>query len=94
MTSTGSVEADKEPFDIDAVLARIRETVRSFADAAMFALAAHGHETLFEQLIACILSIRTRDEVSLPTSLALLRRASSARQTCEPEPERQASAPQ
>ncbi|EAU67539.1 endonuclease III (DNA-(apurinic or apyrimidinic site)lyase) [Stigmatella aurantiaca DW4/3-1] len=41
----------------------------------MFALAAQGHTTLFEQLVACILSIRTRDEVSLPTSLALLRRA-------------------
>ena len=32
----------------------------------MFALAEEGHATLFEQLIACILSIRTRDEVSLP----------------------------
>ena len=31
----------------------------------MFALAEEGHRTLFEQLVACILSIRTRDEVSL-----------------------------
>jgi endonuclease-3 len=31
----------------------------------MFALAEEGHRTLFEQLAACILSIRTRDEVSL-----------------------------
>jgi endonuclease-3 len=31
----------------------------------MFALAEEGHATLFEQLVACILSIRTRDEVSL-----------------------------
>jgi endonuclease-3 len=68
---------DKQPFDIDAVLGRIRQTVRGFADAAMFALAAQGHGTLFEQLVACILSIRTLDEVSLPTSLALLRRAST-----------------
>jgi endonuclease-3 len=70
-------ETEKEPFDIDMVLGRIRETVRGFADAAMFALAAKGHGTLFEQLVACILSIRTRDEVSLPTSLALLRRANT-----------------
>jgi endonuclease III len=31
----------------------------------MFALAEEGHRTLFEQLVACLLSIRTRDEVSL-----------------------------
>lgn len=69
--------ASKEPFDIDEVLGRIRQAVQGFADAAMFALAARGHDTLFEQLVACILSIRTRDEVSLPTSLALLKRAST-----------------
>ncbi len=68
---------DKVPFDIDEVLSRIRETVRGFADAAMFALAARGHDSLFEQLVACILSIRTLDEVSLPVSLALLGRAST-----------------
>jgi endonuclease-3 len=77
MASTGSVAAGKEPFDIDVALRRIRETVRRFADAAMFALATQGHDSLFEQLVACILSIRTRDEVSLPTSLALLKRAST-----------------
>ncbi|MCP3141773.1 endonuclease III domain-containing protein [Pyxidicoccus xibeiensis] len=68
---------DKVPFDIDEVLARVRESVKHFADAAMFALAAHGHDSLFEQLVACILSIRTRDEVSLPVSLALLGKAST-----------------
>jgi endonuclease III len=31
----------------------------------MFALAEEGYRSLFEQLVACILSIRTRDEVSL-----------------------------
>jgi len=67
----------KQPFEIDEVLRRIRDTVGQFADAAMFALAAQGHDTLFEQLVACILSIRTRDEVSLPTSLALLKRANT-----------------
>jgi endonuclease-3 len=77
MPPNGSLGTEKEPFDIDAVLPRIRETVRGFADAAMFALAAKGHGTLFEQLVACILSIRTLDEVSLPTSLRLLERAST-----------------
>lgn len=68
---------DKQPFDIEEVLRRIRGAVQGFADAAMFALAAQGHATLFEQLVACILSIRTLDEVSLPTSLALLARANT-----------------
>ncbi|HEX8701388.1 MAG TPA: endonuclease III [Myxococcaceae bacterium] len=72
---SGQSAGTKQPFDIDEVLRRIRGTVQEFADAAMFALAAKGHDTLFEQLVACILSIRTRDEVSLPTSLALLARA-------------------
>jgi endonuclease-3 len=75
MALTGSTGVEKEPFDIEVVLGRIRETVRGFADAAMFALAARGHDTLFEQLVACILSIRTLDEVSLPVSLKLLGRA-------------------
>jgi endonuclease-3 len=75
MALMGSTGTGKEPFDIDVVLGRIRETVRGFADAAMFALAAQGHDTLFEQLVACILSIRTRDEVSLPVALTLLGRA-------------------
>jgi endonuclease-3 len=74
---SGNQGTDKQPFDIDEVLRRIRGTVQQFADAAMFALAAQGHGTLFEQLVACILSIRTLDEVSLPTSLALLARANT-----------------
>lgn len=78
---------DKAPFVIDEALVRIRETVKGFADAAMFALAAQGHDTLFEQLVACILSIRTRDEVSLPTSLALLQRARTPEQMRELTPD-------
>ncbi|PTL75594.1 endonuclease III [Vitiosangium sp. GDMCC 1.1324] len=66
---------DKEPFDIDVALARVREAIRGFADAAMFELAARGHTSLFEQLVGCILSIRTRDEVTLPVALRLLSQA-------------------
>ena len=55
----------KRPFDIGTVLRRIRQAVRPLPKAAMFALAEEGYTTLFEQLVACILSIRTRDEVSL-----------------------------
>jgi endonuclease III len=59
------------------VTRRIREAVKGHADAAMFELAEAGHRTLFEQLVACIISIRTRDEVSLPTAMRLLARAST-----------------
>jgi endonuclease-3 len=41
----------------------------------MFALAEEGHTTLFEQLVACIISVRTRDEVSLPAARRLFARA-------------------
>jgi endonuclease-3 len=43
----------------------------------MFELAEQGYSTPFEQLIACIISIRTLDEVSLPTARRLFERARS-----------------
>lgn len=65
----------KRPFSVDVVMRRIRREVAQFADAAMFDLRSHGYATIFQQLVACIISIRTLDEVSLPVSLALLKRA-------------------
>jgi endonuclease-3 len=67
--------AQKRPFDIDRVIRRIRVTVRSFAKAAMFELADDGFNSPFEQLMACIISIRTRDEVTIPTARRLFARA-------------------
>src|SRR5947209_17863962 len=60
----------KKRFDIDDVIRRIRATIaeRGVADAAMFALAEEGYTSLFEQLVACVISIRTFDEISLPTA--------------------------
>lgn len=66
---------EKGPFDIDVVMERVAEAVRPFPKAAMFELAEKGHSSPFEQLIGCILSIRTYDEVSLPVSLNLFARA-------------------
>lgn len=63
--------ARKRPFRIDTVLARIRRAVAGFADAAMFDLRDRGFGSLFQQLVACVISIRTRDEVSLPAALRL-----------------------
>ena len=54
---------------------RIRVAVAEHADAAMFELGERGFKSVFQQLVACIISIRTRDEVSLPVAIQLLERA-------------------
>lgn len=71
-------ERGKKPFSIDTVVARLRKAVTPFADAAMFALADAGYRTAFQQLVGCVISIRTRDEVTLPASIRLLERAPDA----------------
>jgi endonuclease-3 len=73
--TTARPRAAKRPFDVAAVVRRLRVAVEPFAPAAMFALADDGHRSLFEQVVACIISIRTRDEVSYPVSRALFARA-------------------
>jgi endonuclease III len=70
----------KRPFDIDQVIRRIRAAVRPFAKAAMFELADDGFSSPFEQLVACIISIRTRDEVTIPTARRLFARARTPRE--------------
>src|SRR5215471_9447882 len=65
----------KQPFDIDVVMERLREAVRPFPKAAMFELAEQGYSTLFQQTVACMISIRTRDEVSGPAARRLFARA-------------------
>jgi endonuclease-3 len=77
------IRSAKLPFDIHAVVRRIRKEVKQFADAAMFDLAAQGYGTAFHQLVACIISVRTRDEVSLPTALRLFELARDARALSE-----------
>ncbi len=70
-----SIAPPRQPLDIDQALALIRAAVAPYPKAAMFELAELGYATPFEQLIACIISIRTRDEDSLPISRRLLDRA-------------------
>jgi endonuclease III len=68
---------DLAPFDISLAFARLRDVMQAYPPAAMFQLAEEGHRSLFEQLIACIISIRTYDEVSLPVSRQLLTKANT-----------------
>src|ERR1044071_9753416 len=70
----------KRPFDIDLAISRIREAVQPFAKAAMFEWAEDGFDSPFEQLVACIISIRTYDEVMLPTARKLFARARTSEQ--------------
>jgi endonuclease III len=65
----------KRPFDIHKVVRAIRTAVRDCPKAALFELADEGHTSVFEILVACILSIRTRDETTLPAARQLFARA-------------------
>jgi endonuclease-3 len=65
----------KKPFDIDEAMVRLREAVRPYAPAALFQLADEGFTSPFEQLLACIISIRTLDETTLVCARRLFVRA-------------------
>lgn len=77
----------KEPFDIDIALQRIAEAIAPYPPAALFQQAEEGYNTLFEILIGCIISIRTRDEDSLPTARRLFERARTPKEVAELTPE-------
>lgn len=77
----------KKAFDIDLALERISEAVRPWPKAAMFELAEDGFDSPFEQLVACMISIRTYDEVSLPTARKLFARARTPAQMSKMTPE-------
>ena len=63
------------PFDIDTAMDAIRAGVSGFRKAALFELYDDGFTTPFEQLLACMISIRTRDEDTVPISRRLFERA-------------------
>jgi endonuclease-3 len=63
----------KLPFNLSVVLKRIEAAVAPYPKAAMFQLYEQGFTTLFEQLISCIISIRTLDETTIPVSERLFK---------------------
>ena len=72
MTAALSTPDDaKAPFDIHRALAQVREAVRPYPPAALFELAGDGHDSLFEVLVACVISIRTFDETTVPSARRL-----------------------
>ena len=77
---------DKQLFDIDETMTRIRDAVHPFPKAAMFELRDDGFGSPFEQLVACMLSVRTRDETSLVAARRLFGVARTATKMAELEP--------
>ncbi|HUG33407.1 MAG TPA: endonuclease III [Anaerolineales bacterium] len=73
----------KKPFEIDLVLKLISDAVSPFPKAAMFELSEEGFNSPFEQLVACMISIRTYDEVSLPAARKLFARARTPAQVSQ-----------
>ncbi|HEX2980593.1 MAG TPA: endonuclease III [Anaerolineaceae bacterium] len=65
----------KQPLDLPVMFTRIAQAVARYPKAAMFELAEDGYTTVFEQLVACMISIRTLDEVTLVAARRLFSRA-------------------
>lgn len=79
---------EKLPFDVEVVLERVREAVRPYPQAAMFALRDEGFTSAFEQLVACILSIRTRDETMIRVARELFAEARTPAELAAMDPDR------
>ncbi len=62
-------------FPITSVLDRIETAVRDVPKATMHELGDDGYRSLFQQTIACLISIRTYEEVTMPICRELFARA-------------------
>jgi len=56
---------------------RLRAAVKDYPKAVLFELAGRGFGSPFQILVACVITIRTFEEVSLPASLRLFEKAST-----------------
>jgi endonuclease-3 len=65
----------KRPFDPQEGFTLLEEAIKPYAKAALFELAEEGFGSVFEQTVACILSIRTYDEVSIKAARRLFKEA-------------------
>jgi endonuclease-3 len=62
-------------FELERGLKRIRQAVKPFPKAALQQLKDEGFASPFEQLVACIISVRTLEEVTVPTARRLFEKA-------------------
>jgi len=65
----------KRAFDIDRAMELVRSAVAGYPKAALFQLYDAGFTSPFEILVACLISVRTRDETSLAMARRLFARA-------------------
>lgn len=65
----------KKPFDINLAMELVAKAVQPYPSAALFALFEEGFTTPFEILMACMISVRTLDEITLKVSRRLFARA-------------------
>jgi endonuclease-3 len=77
----------KQPFDIHEAIRLVREAAKPFPQAALFELADEGFSSPFEILCASIVSIRTLDEVMLPTARRLFEAARTPAEMARLTPE-------
>ncbi|HEX8238012.1 MAG TPA: endonuclease III [Abditibacteriaceae bacterium] len=73
----------KKPFDPHEGFPRIEAAIDPYPKAALFELAEDGFNSVFEQLVACIISIRTYDETMLPAAKRLFAVARTPQQMSE-----------
>ncbi len=67
----GAGHTDKRPIAVPEMIRRLRTATKPYPKAAMFELYDEGYTSVFEILCACIISIRTLEEVTLPTARRL-----------------------
>jgi len=77
----------KQPINIEDMLNRIAELMVQYPKAAMVQLYEEGYTSMFEQLLACIISIRTLDEVSIPVSQRLFAKVRTPEQLLKLSPQ-------
>ena len=78
----------KLPFDIDQMMRLVGGAVGNRPKAVLFELAERGYGSAFEILVACVITIRTLEEVSLPTALRLFEVARTPEDAANLSPER------
>lgn len=65
----------KKPLNVALAFRRIRKAIQPYPKAAMFQLTDEGFRSVFELVVSCIISVRTRDEVTLPVARRLFVKA-------------------
>jgi endonuclease-3 len=86
MTSTLIAPPVKRAFEFPTAFRHIRAAVQDLPKAALFELAEDGFDSPFEQVVACIISVRTYDEVTIPVARELFAKARTAEQMSQMTP--------